>query len=115
MRKDASKSRYYYIDDVYIGNVPQNLKYIFSNIVFKIDESEIVQDFIPQLDLIYDYLIANRTTKIIISGHTDNAGSELHNKELSIERAKSVTNFLINKGVDVARVSYKGYGSEKPQ
>ncbi len=112
--KNAPKRRYYYIDDVFIGNVPKNLTYIFSDIVFKIDESEIQSDFVPQLDLIKDYLKANSNAHIIISGHTDSTGTETNNKALSKARAKSVSDYLIDIEINSSRISYQGYGSNKP-
>ena len=51
---------------------------------------------------------------IEISGHTDNQGGEAYNQKLSENRAKSVFEYLLNNGIDKSRLSYKGYGEEKP-
>jgi outer membrane protein OmpA-like peptidoglycan-associated protein len=34
-------------------------------------------------------------------------------KKLSKDRAKAVNDYLINKGIDASRLSYKGYGNSK--
>ena len=47
-------------------------------------------------------------------GYTDNIGDEESNIQLSEERAGSVTQYLINKGINKDRISYKGYGSKNP-
>jgi outer membrane protein OmpA-like peptidoglycan-associated protein/outer membrane protein TolC len=50
-----------------------------------------------------------------ISGHTDNAGTEKFNKQLSLERAQSVRTYLVkNFGIDPKRIAIKGYGPSKP-
>lgn len=51
---------------------------------------------------------------IEIGGYTDNTGSRSTNKELSRKRAKFIYDYLIQKGVLAERLSYKGYGPEKP-
>ena len=53
-------------------------------------------------------------TKWKIEGHTDNTGSQKLNKELSINRAKSVYNYFVSNGITAARLSYNGYGSDYP-
>ena len=52
--------------------------------------------------------------KIEIGGHTDNSGIEKDNISLSENRAKSVYDYLISKGIAADRLSYKGYASTKP-
>jgi len=51
---------------------------------------------------------------IQISSHTDNIGNDDFNMDLSIRRAKSVVKYLTAKGIDPARLRYKGYGETKP-
>ena len=46
-----------------------------------------------------------------MGGHTDSRGNSTDNLILSSERAKSVFDFLISNGINVNRLSYKGYGS----
>ena len=53
--------------------------------------------------------------KIQLSGHTDNRGGAAHNLTLSNNRAKSVYDYLINKGIDSKRLSFIGYGDTKPR
>jgi outer membrane protein OmpA-like peptidoglycan-associated protein len=56
----------------------------------------------------------NKLVKIQISGHTDNTGDKQRNILLSNNRAKAVTEYLISKGIDKDRLSFKGYGDSKP-
>ena len=61
------------------------------------------------------YLYKNPSLKISIEGHTDNIGNPKANKLLSENRAKSVYDYLLVKGVSSSQlVSYSGYGENKP-
>jgi outer membrane protein OmpA-like peptidoglycan-associated protein len=49
-----------------------------------------------------------------IHGHTDNTGSLEMNHRLSLQRADSVKEYLVSKGVAEYRMSTKGFGPAKP-
>ena len=49
-----------------------------------------------------------------MQGHTDSTGGADFNRKLSQERAESVRNALIKRGVAARRLSAKGYGEENP-
>ncbi|MGB1103601.1 MAG: OmpA family protein [Crocinitomicaceae bacterium] len=51
---------------------------------------------------------------IEVGGYTDNSGSYSKNVAISKQRAKFVYDHLIASGYDTSRISYKGYGPEKP-
>lgn len=67
------------------------------------------------LDELVTFLKLKSTMKIAIHGHTDNRGAAQENLVLSRERAKSVTEFLIQNGISSDRLSYKGFGQTKPK
>ena len=52
--------------------------------------------------------------KIVIEGHTDNTGREASNQKISLERAKSVKEYLVNQGLDANQISVEGKGSSEP-
>jgi outer membrane protein OmpA-like peptidoglycan-associated protein len=52
--------------------------------------------------------------EISIEGHTDSDGKDRDNKKLSQARAESVAAYLVEKGIDEARLQAKGWGEEKP-
>ncbi|NOS90590.1 MAG: OmpA family protein, partial [Cyclobacteriaceae bacterium] len=49
-----------------------------------------------------------------LTGHTDERGTDDYNLKLAEQRVKAVTNYLIEKGVDSARINVKGEGKRKP-
>lgn len=54
------------------------------------------------------------TLKFAIEGHADASGSDPKNRELSAQRAESVTNYMVSKGVARDRLTFAGFGSERP-
>lgn len=56
----------------------------------------------------------NEAVKIEIGGHTNGVPSVEYCQKLSSARAREVANYIINKGIDKNRVTYKGYGKSKP-
>ncbi len=53
-------------------------------------------------------------TKIRVEGNTDSRGNNDANKKLSQERAQSVVDYLVGKGIAATRLEAVGYGEEKP-
>ncbi len=52
--------------------------------------------------------------EVHIGAHTDDSGGDEFNMKLSEKRAQSVKEYLLSKGIDSSRLSYKGYGEQKP-
>lgn len=52
--------------------------------------------------------------KLTIEGHTDNTGSSDVNQKLSESRAKACFDYLSQKGIPAARMSFKGFGQTRP-
>jgi outer membrane protein OmpA-like peptidoglycan-associated protein len=56
-----------------------------------------------------------KSFRFMIAGHTDGAGSELYNQQLSERRANAVRAYLVTKGqIDAARLTTVGLGKTKP-
>lgn len=100
--------------DIYLQPVKVGTKTTLKNIFFEVDKYEIQEKSKTELDKIIRFLKENPTYKIEIGGHTDNTGADDYNKTLSVNRAKSVYNYLIAQGVPKARLRYKGYGEAQP-
>lgn len=67
------------------------------------------------LDKLVETLNDNPTVVIELRSHTDSRGSALSNVDLSQKRAQSVVNYLIEKGIEPARLRAKGYASTMPK
>ena len=60
------------------------------------------------------WLLDNPEAKIVIQGHSDEPGSKEANFALGDRRAGSVISYLIELGIDLARMTAVSYGKEKP-
>jgi OmpA-OmpF porin, OOP family len=88
--------------------------YIALNILFETGKSAIQKESLPIVDQIFELMKSDATLKVSIEGHTDNIGNAAGNKKLSNDRAKAVVDALVAKGVDKKRMSFVGWGQEKP-
>ncbi|WP_185113953.1 OmpA family protein [Fulvivirga imtechensis] len=84
------------------------------NIYFDFNKATLRTESIPQLDKIYSFLEENSKVKIQLDGHTCSMGSEDYNQKLSEERARSVMDYLLNKGIRSKQVNSAGFGESKP-
>ena len=80
---------------------------------FDFGKSTIKEESHQYLDRLALVLI-RLNTRIEVKGHTDNIGSAEVNMELSKERARAVTEYLVSKGVNRNKLSYSYYGMTKP-
>jgi len=85
-----------------------------ANVFFDVDKFEIKKESELELEKLVLLLRKFPFMKIEIGGHTDNTGDKAKNKALSFNRAKSVKEYLIAKGVEGTRLSAMGYGDTKP-
>lgn len=85
------------------------------NIQFKHDSSELMESAVPVLDEVASVLAKNADWKtLLVKGHTDNLGAEEYNQKLSENRALSVKNYLVSKGLDGASIVTTGCGEKQP-
>jgi outer membrane protein OmpA-like peptidoglycan-associated protein len=87
---------------------------ILKNVFFDFDLYNLKKESRAELDRLYAFLMDNPNVKLELAGHTDNWGPYEHNITLSTNRAKAVLDYLVAKGVDPARLTYKGYGPDVP-
>jgi outer membrane protein OmpA-like peptidoglycan-associated protein/opacity protein-like surface antigen len=81
---------------------------------FDFNKSTLKPEAYPVLYNAAEILLLNPDIKVEVQGHTDNIGSESYNQTLSLERAETVRNFLISKGISANRLMAKGYGESNP-
>lgn len=88
--------------------------YRLNDIYFSTNSSELRDESRSVLDGFIEFLNENKEIKVLIQGHTDDIGKAEDNLLLSDNRAKSVYEYLNEKGIAAERLSYKGFGEEKP-
>lgn len=100
--------------DIPLEPIEANAKVILKNVFFDTKKTDLKPESITELDNVVKLMNENPNMKILISGFTDNVGKPADNLKLSTGRAVAVVNYLISKGINNNRLSYKGFGETKP-
>lgn len=85
-----------------------------SDVLFDTNSAALKPGSYDEMNRVAQVLNQYPETTIVIAGHTDGAGSEAYNQQLSERRAAAVKNALTGQGVNPARMSTIGYGESKP-
>lgn len=123
-----SRAAYFFIDEVKVikvgGGLPPVLTgypelktdetYVLKNIQFKYNDYALLDESFPELKKLVEVLRYHKTWKVVVSGHTDDIGSDTFNNELSLLRAGSVADYLIDAGIDPVRIKTLGFGKQTP-
>jgi OmpA-OmpF porin, OOP family len=81
---------------------------------FDTGKSDIKPESMPIIEQLATLLKTHADLKLSIEGHTDNVGTPASNKTLSEQRAKSVMNAVVQKGIAAGRLTAVGWGQDKP-
>jgi len=90
--------------------VRDQLMIITKQIDFDLNKSNIRDDAAVELNKIITIMARNPEIKVNIGVHTDSRGPDNYSLILSEQRAQSIMEFLISRGIDANRLSGKGYG-----
>ncbi len=102
------------INDIELKKFEVGSSIILNNIFFDTGESGLTPESHAELGVLYQLMVDNPDARVKVSGHTDNVGGWELNKRLSEDRAKSVVDYLIDKGIDPDRLEYEGYAYSEP-
>ncbi|HMT30734.1 MAG TPA: OmpA family protein, partial [Bacteroidia bacterium] len=103
-----------YALDVKLSPAQTGGKVVLKNVFFDTNLFNLKDESFPELDKLVSFMKTNPTISVEVSGHTDSTGDKNKNQILSENRAKSVYDYMIGKGVELKRLTYKGYGDTKP-
>ena len=98
-----------YLVPIEIGQVVR-----LNNVFFDFDKWDLRPESYVELDRVVKLLSDNPAIEIEMSAHTDNRGSDEYNFKLSDNRARSVMEYIISKGIAASRIISQGYGETKP-
>lgn len=104
------------IKDAAVKNESRGMVITLSGgVLFKTGESKLTTAALIDLNKVADALTTTAPDQpIVVEGHTDNQGVAGKNQVLSQERAQSVVDYLISRGVAKDRITAKGIGQDRP-
>jgi len=100
--------------DINMPEIVDTTHFVMRNINFEFDSAVLQESSYQAIDSLANFLRENPSINIEISGFTDDSGTEEHNQKLSLDRANSVKEALINKGIEAIRMTAVGDGSGNP-
>ena len=118
--KKVDYSKYTYLQK--IDSLKEGDKIRLRNINFKLATADLTKSSVPELDKLVAIMTHNENLDIAIEGHVCcGADKEVktqkmtfENEWLSKKRAKTIHDYLINKGIDSIRLQHTGFGFTKP-
>lgn len=100
--------------DLYLVPIEVGQVVRLNNVYFDFDKWDLRPESFVELDRVIKMLNENPAIEIEMSAHTDSRGSDEYNIKLSANRAKSVVDYILSKGIPPTRIVSKGYGETKP-
>ncbi|WP_288756826.1 OmpA family protein [uncultured Treponema sp.] len=99
---------------VIVENTAAGIRLTMQNLNFKPDSAELLPGENERLDQIAQVLKELPDQMFLVEGHTASVGYEKGEMKLSVERANSVANALIQRGIPREKFICKGSGGTKP-
>lgn len=96
--------------DISLTPIEENAMITLNNIFFAFDKSTLKPESYPELDHLVGLMNDRPTMQVEITGHTDPLGTEAYNMNLSERRARSVTAYLVKKGIAADRITTTFFG-----
>jgi OmpA-OmpF porin, OOP family len=93
--------------------IAENATITLNNIFFDFDKSSLKSESFPELNRVVSLMNERPTMEVEIAGHTDHIGTGEYNMLLSERRAKSVTNYLVGKGIAPKRINTTFFGETR--
>ncbi len=94
--------------------VVKRVEYAAKNVYFVTASYKLSSKSFKPLNDLVTLLNEDKDLKLSIEGHTDNVGADDYNQTLSDNRAKSVKDYLVTKGIDESRLTSQGFGETQP-
>ena len=100
--------------DLYLVPIEIGAVVRLNNVFFDFDKWNLRPESYVELDRVVKLLAENPSIEIEMSAHTDSRGADDYNFRLSDNRARSVMEYILSKGINASRITSKGYGETKP-
>jgi peptidoglycan-associated lipoprotein len=98
---------------IYLSPIDQVIE--LPNIFYDYAKWDLRPESMVSLDKLVETLNDNPGITIELMSHTDSRGSAEDNIVLSQKRAQSVVDYLVTKGIDITRLTARGYGESTPK
>ena len=87
---------------------------ILGNVYFDPGRWELLSNSLPEMERIIHFMNKNPNLIVELGGHTDDTGRAEDKRQLSLNRAKAVKEYLVGQGIPDRMLVAKGYGMNRP-
>ncbi len=89
--------------------------HLTSDILFDLNSAALRPESRTTLNQLANNFAQYPDNRLVVEGHTDSSGTDAYNQRLSEQRASSVADYLIDRGVPNRNVVVYGYGEMRPK
>lgn len=87
----------------------------FDTVLFAFDSAAVDEGERAKVEKIAEFMKSSPAAMVVCEGHCDERGSNEYNMSLGERRALAVRDYLMNLGIDGARIQTKSFGEERPK
>lgn len=99
---------------IYMDELLPTYTFAVNNIYYDYDKDALRPQSVASLDTLVQFLTDNPSFNVELYSFADAHGNEEYNKKLSLRRAQSVVDYIVNAGIDQNRITAKGFGESMP-
>lgn len=105
-----------FVDTIWLSPIIKGTVSKIEDIYFAGGLATILDESMPRLKRLKDFLTLNPRLSIEVQGHVNDEGKKnsMSAQRLSRKRAQKIVDYLIDCGIDPSRLSAVGYGNTKP-
>lgn len=100
--------------DISVESRDEGVALSLNRIHFVADQAVILPEEEPRLEAVAQALMKIEGRTFLVVGHTARIGTEESQYTLSVERAKTIVDYLVAQGIDAERFIYEGKGGTEP-
>ncbi len=104
----------YWTSNIVLEEIPMMTAIDIPDIFYDFDKAKLRPESMVALDSLVIFLEENIKITVELMSHTDRKGNDDYNMNLSNDRAKSVVDYLVSKGIEQERLTWQGYGETVP-
>jgi OmpA-OmpF porin, OOP family len=102
------------LEELEARDTDRGLVLTLGDVLFDTGQSALKPGAMTTIDRLAQFMEDYPERSVRIEGHTDSAGSDETNQQLSERRAFAVRDALLSRGVDPSRIEAVGYGETRP-
>jgi outer membrane protein OmpA-like peptidoglycan-associated protein len=102
------------LETIKVSPIEEKVTIVLNNVFFDFDKSILKAESFPELNRLVDLMKERPQMQVEIAGHADATGPEQYNLGLSERRANAVAKYIVEKGIEMNRITAVFFGESQP-